>query len=728
MNTLSGARAYLARGWQPIPIPAGQKGPRIKGWQRLLLTADDLQGYFSNGTNIGLLLGEPSGGLQDVDLDCPEALAIATGVLPPTHLIHGRPEKPRSHRWYKADASARTVRFEDIDGTCLVELRGTGGQTVVPPSLHPSGEPFIWDEEGEPAPIKYADLLASVKQLAAIAILARHWPKKGTRDRAAMALAGFLLRGGLPPAEIERLITLVANTAGDEETLERMGTVVDTARKIVAGVPTTGGPTLSGLVGEKVVGKVQEWLDLKTNHGAWGSEPEHRTDLGNARRLVRRHGDDLRFCHAWSDWLVWDDRRWMRDDTGEVTRRAKDTVLSIYGEATSIQDEEIRKLLAKHAASSESKKRIHDMIALAQSEPEVPVCPAELDTDPWLLTVKNGTIDLRTGELLRHDRRNLITKIASVEYDPGAKFHLWDDFLARILPDPDLRAFVQRAAGYSLTGLTTEEVLFFAYGPTASGKSTFLESIRSTWGDYSARTDFETFLRREHVTGGPRNDIARLAGVRFVVSIEVESGRRLAESVVKSITGGDTISARFLHQEAFEFRPAMKLWLAANDRPTVRDDDAAMWRRILQIPFAVEIPPEERDPEVKSILTNAEIAGPAILAWAVQGCLAWQRDGLGVPPAVRAATAEYQAAMDPIADFAAECLEFDYAAIALSSDLWEAFVDFHDHRPPIKRKRFSQCLGRRGLEDFQEPSGRRRRCWRGVRLRSGIDDERIGTH
>jgi putative DNA primase/helicase len=163
----------------------------------------------------------------------------------------------------------------------------------------------------------------------------------------------------------------------------------------------------------------------------------------------------------------------------------------------------------------------------------------------------------------------------------------------------------------------------------------------------------------------------------------------------------------------------MKLWLAANDRPWVRDDDAAMWRRILQIPFAVEIPEGERDPDVKTILTDATVAGPAILAWAVEGCLAWQRYGLGVPPAVRAATAEYQAAMDPIADFAEEALEFAYGLTALSSELWEAFVAFHDHRPPIKRKRFGQCLAKRGLEDFQEPDGRRRRRWRGVRLRGG---------
>jgi putative DNA primase/helicase len=212
------------------------------------------------------------------------------------------------------------------------------------------------------------------------------------------------------------------------------------------------------------------------------------------------------------------------------------------------------------------------------------------------------------------------------------------------------------------------------------------------------------------------------------VSIEVESGRKLAESVVKSITGGDTISARFLHKEAFEFRPAMKLWLAANDRPWVRDDDAAMWRRILQIPFAIEIPAAERDPEVKTILADAAVAGPAILAWAVEGCLAWRRHGLGVPPAVRAATDEYRAAMDPIAEFVQECLEFDPAAFATSSELWEAFVGFHDRRPPIKRKRFGQCLAGRGLQDYQEPSGKRRRCWGGVRLRGEMGDERIGTH
>ena len=277
-----------------------------------------------------------------------------------------------------------------------------------------------------------------------------------------------------------------------------------------------------------------------------------------------------------------------------MLRLAKDTVTSIYSEAAEAPDEKTRTELATWALRSEAVERIKAMLSLAESEPDIPVEPKCLDADPMLLNCDNGTVDLHTGKLREHRRQDLITKLALVIYDLDARSDLWDEFLSEATGGDDaLVIFLQRAAGYSLTGDTSEEVLFFIHGPQAAGKSTFVEAIKTVLGGYATTADFEAFLSRREV-GGPRNDIARLAGSRFVASIEVDEGKKLAEGLVKMLTGGDTVTARKLYQEAFEFRPTFKLWLAANHTPRVREDDEAMWRRILTVPFIHTVPKGQR--------------------------------------------------------------------------------------------------------------------------------------
>lgn len=450
------------------------------------------------------------------------------------------------------------------------------------------------------------------------------------------------------------------------------------------------------------------------------------TDMGNAKRLVWTHGTDLRYCYHWKKWLVWDGRRWVKDDTGEVFRRAKETVQGIYEEAAAAVNEETRKELAKHAVRSESEVRIKAMVSLAESELGIPVTPDQLDVNPWLLNCQNGTLDLRTGELREHQRGDMLTNLAPVAYQPDARSDLWEVFLNRVLPDPDVRAFIRQAAGYSLTGLTTEEVLFFPFGPTATGKSTFLAALAAVLGDYSATADFEAFLAREHVTGSPRNDIARLAGRRLVVSIEVDDGRRLAEGLIKMLTGGDVVTARFLRQESFEFIPVFKLWLSANYRPKVRSDDDAVWRRIVQIPFNVQIPEEERDPEMKMILRDPAKSGAAILAWAVKGCLAWQKYGMEVPEAVKETTEEYREEMDPLADFLEECCIVNPLAKAKNTDLWRSYETWardNGEKYTLGRKRFAQEIARRG---FIQGRGRDR-FWEGIGIINTRHDGRAAA-
>ena len=441
------------------------------------------------------------------------------------------------------------------------------------------------------------------------------------------------------------------------------------------------------------------------------------TDLGNAERLVARHCDHLRYCAALDGWYVWNGRRWARDDTGEVTRYATESVLSLYDDAQRVAPD-ARADLVRHAVRSEADQRISAMLHLARADARVALRVDAFDADPFRLNVANGTLDLRTGDLHPHDRADLITRMSPVRYDPDARLDRWDDFLFTATgADPDLLAYLQRAAGYSLTGDTGEEVLFFVHGPEASGKSTFVAAMNGIGGDYAATADFDTFLARHDA--GPRNDLARLAGKRLVVSIEMDEGRRLAEGLVKMITGGDTVTARFLYREAFEFVPAAKLWLVANSKPRVSNADGAMWRRIRLIPFEHTVPVEERDPELKAVLRDAEVGGPAVLAWAIRGCLAWQREGLGDPERVRVATARYRDEMiDALGDFLEErCLIAPDASIA-ASDLHAAYGAWAERtgEKPMSKNLLGRSLGQRGYESVRSTDGGTRR-WRGIGLK-----------
>lgn len=423
---------------------------------------------------------------------------------------------------------------------------------------------------------------------------------------------------------------------------------------------------------EKAAAAARGFVDRQLGRPA-PAEPYKCTDYGNAERLVARHGGDLRFVPEWNRWLVWDARRWKSDYNGEIERFAKATVRSILKEAEGVtHNQALRASLFKHALASEAHRRIGAMISLAKSEPGIAVRHADLDAEPWLLSVENGTLDLRTGKLTGPRREALLTKLSAVSYEPGASCPTWLSFLDRVMSgNAELVGFLQRAIGYSLTGSTREQCLFFLHGTGANGKTTFLETLRALLGEHAIQADFSTFLEKR--SEGPRNDVARLAGARVVTSSEVGEGKRLDEGLVKSLTGSEAISARFLYAEAFEFAPQFKLWLAANHKPVIRGTDDAIWRRVRMIPFTVQIPEKERD---QQLLVKLRGELPGILAWAVEGCLAWQRDGLGAPREVLAATDAYRAESDTLGGFLGECCVLDTQAATPMTELHKAYVQW----------------------------------------------------
>ena len=438
------------------------------------------------------------------------------------------------------------------------------------------------------------------------------------------------------------------------------------------------------------------------------------TDLGNAMRLVALHGEDLRYCYTWGKWLVWDGKRWVIDDVGQVEFLAKDTVRNIYAEAARETSESRRREIAKWALSSESRQRFSAMVALAQSEPGIPIKHDEPNRNRWLINCLNGTLDLRTGELKPHDRADLITKIAPVEYRMGAPCPNWLSFLNMIFEgNQDLIAFVQRAVGYSLTGITDERCMFILWGKGKNGKSTFLETIGRMMGDYAEKTTAETLLTTRQ-TNIP-NDIARLQGARFVRASESEHGRYLAEARIKEMTGQDMIAARFLFSEWFSFIPEFKIWLGTNHKPVIRGTDEAIWDRIKLIPFTVRIDNPKPRREIDAMFSE-ELAG--IFSWAVEGCMEWQDHGLGVAEEVRKATAEYRYEMDNIGRFIEECCEVGEYFRTPSSELYEAYKAWAEDVgvEVLSSQSFGRRLTELGFEAQRNTTGQKKWMRQGIRI------------
>jgi putative DNA primase/helicase len=421
----------------------------------------------------------------------------------------------------------------------------------------------------------------------------------------------------------------------------------------------------------------------------------NRTDLGNADRLIDRHGQDLRYVHPWGKWLAWDGRRWAVDASGNVERRAVDTVTSIYAEAAAAEDSDERKGLARHAERTESRSRIEAMIALARARPGVPAMPEELDADPWLLNVANGTIDLRTGELRPHDPADLITKVAGTNYDPDATAPRFERFLSEVLVEKDLVGFVRRFAGYSLSGSTRERCFAILHGGGKNGKSTLVELLQDALGDYARNTAVDTVLAKRY--DGVGNDVAALRGARFVSAAEVEKGRKLAESKVKNLTGSDTVTARFLYSEPFDFRPEFKLWLSTNNKPEIVGTDNAIWDRIKLIPFKRRFEGRAADASLPERLRE-EL--PGVLAWLVRGCLEWQEGGLRESAEVLNATRAYREEMDTLGGFVDECCVVRPGAWCKFADLYSAYTlwceESNEH--PEKKRRFGDKLAERGFK------------------------------
>jgi len=428
------------------------------------------------------------------------------------------------------------------------------------------------------------------------------------------------------------------------------------------------------------------------------------TEDGLATAFTRRYRDDWRHVTLWGKWLVWNGVRWNHDQTDYV----RHLIRQVCRAASHKADTPRLKTKLASASTAAAVERF------ARADPDHATTAEVWDADPWLINTPAGVVDLRSGNTRPHRREDRMTKVTTAT--PHGTCPLWLGFLADVTGgDAELMSYLQRVIGYCLTGITSEHALFFLYGTGANGKSVFVNVITTILGDYAANAPMDTFM--ETRSDRHPTDLAGLRGARFVSSIETEQGRRWNESKVKAITGGDKISARFMRQDFFEYTPQFKLVIAGNHKPSIRNVDEAMKRRLHLIPFTVTIPSEKRDGKLTGKLLKER---DGILAWAVEGCRLWQHQGLKVPASVVSATEEYFENEDALGQWIEERCNLHPEARTLSADLYGDWREWSEKTGEFvgSIKRFAELLIARGFEKTRMHGGAK--AFKGLMLKPKV--------
>lgn len=459
---------------------------------------------------------------------------------------------------------------------------------------------------------------------------------------------------------------------------------------------------------------------------AFNKQRRQMTEFGNAERMLDHYGDGLMYVPEIDGWFMWTGIYWRRAAGVELEHLAKETIRALPDEAKTIESDGERAEFFKFCAISQRAVMVRNMVSLAQSDPRVVVSMTDLDKLTHLLGVGNGVVDLHTGKLLPPDQAYRVTTITAVDYDPAAKCPLFERTVADVFfGDADMIGFFQRLVGYSLLGKPDEDVLAIPYGSGSNGKSTVLGAIRDALGEHAKMASADTFLSSGTAggnAGAAREDVLRLRGARFVYVSEPDEGSELREGLIKSMTGGEPIPARGLYSKTtVEVAPTWVAFMPTNHRPIVKGDDHAIWRRLLPVPFTRNFDQDltlTKDPDRAEKLA-AEAAG--ILAWCVRGALAYQKDGLQPPGAVRKAREDYKSDMDLLGEWLDECCELGPSNVESNARLWASWEAFAKARGELRFIASAKSLGRRlqskGFEVVRDTAGLRGRGLVGLRVR-----------
>ena len=676
---MEAALAYAARALPVFPLAPGAKTPLVKGGFKSATTDPQrIRRWWTEtpSANIGVPTGAASGWLVlDIDVkkdaggeESLRKLLNGHDALPAT--LEARTPSGGRHMIFRTPLD-REIRNSAGKLGLGLDVRGEGGYIAVAPSVV-NGVAYSWTAECEPAtaPDWLLDRASGSKI------------PEGERNASITSIAGSLRAKGLLGAELERAL-LEANAARCDPPLHE----------------------------SEVIGIAQGIQRYPVKRPL--------TDLGNAERLADAAHERLKFCSQLGAWFFWDGNRWRQDEDGAVHRAMRSVVRSMYTQAHAENDDDRRRALAKWATTSESAGKLNAAVELAKSDERLIVDVIELDADPWLLGVRNGVLNLRTGQLLPADPQRLITKQALVAFDPEARAPLWEKVLTRIFAeDGELIAYLRRAVGYILSGDTMLKTMFFLYGPGGdNGKSTLCETLMALLGDYAVKTRAETFMAAKNTNASAASpERMALRGARLVVASELSDRQRFDEVFVKDATGGvDRIAGRKLYQEPISFKPEFKMVLYGNHKPKLRSDDPAVWRRLNMVPFEVRIPPEEQDIELPHKLI-AEL--PGILNWALAGLRDLRERGmrLAPPKKVLEAGQQYRDDMDDFGGFLNERCVVQSGLKAKGGELYSEFKKWADENGiehPLTNNTFSQCLVERG---FKKHISEGRSVWDGIGL------------
>lgn len=739
------------------------KHPIGKGWQESA-TADISairKGWGEHpDANIGVACGEASGVLVlDIDGEAGQqslmALEAEHGALPMTWtVITGSGGQHLYFQW-RAGLSNKVGQGKGINPAIRgLDVRTDGGLVIAPPSTHYSGNQYKWVTGQTPATCDLAampdwlfDLLSEPKRkgvrvTVSAANTRLHEPGYWVDKYAALALGGNRNETGFQLACQLRDNCLPEASEADCEAAMR-----DYARRVPQGPkPYTEAEALASWeqaltetprtpAGETTFALPAQVQLPEDSDGPIELTPTDFTDTGNGRRLVNRfNAGSVLFNIDAGKWLVWTGEYWQTDLNGAMTRLAQDTLEGMYSLIPRVPKHQQQPLL-KHIQKSLSSPRLAGMIQLASTVDGISRPGADFDAEPMLLCAGNGIIDLSTGKLLPFEKRYLLSKRADINYDPGAQCPTWLRFLDQVQPDPEIQAYLQRAAGYTLTGDVSEQCLFFCYGRGLNGKTTFIETLSKLLGNYYTKTNADTIMAKRQ-GGGVPNDVAALCGRRMISASELSRYSRMNEGLVKDLTGGDAVSARFLNKEFFQFHLGAKIWLYGNERPKISGTDDGIWRRIRLIPWQIRVPETKQEAEERGIpywkdgylkeKLSREL--PGILAWAVRGCISWAKEGLGKPAAVVEASNDYRNEQDVLSDFLESECEVGPGYMCSKGDLWRRYRIWEENAGEkgryAQRHFLADVTNRPGIRAIRVTGGVR--SFAGLRLRpwgnSGISD------
>lgn len=718
--TISIPQPLILAGAKFILVGAKSKAALEPGWESNFYdsTSPKLQSHLERGGNYGVIT---KNGICVLDIDNPEEFKKCNANLPKSFTVM-RGEGRSAHYYFKCPDCPEDMRTKIVAPWGDIRLGGNF-YTVAPGSIAPTREdpnqyltydvvrsdPIIdvkWDLIKTLIPGNFSSKKESFQ--------IKETPTIGNREPTIHKLVWSLAARGLFQDSIQAAC-LVENSKFENPH------TADEIKRIVAKSYQSYLVKAEQQKAKKIEEKEKKQKDEVKRFGV------SLDDCGNAIRMCNQYGKIIRHCERWGKWYIWDSQRWKEDVNNMIYYFAKKVSKSIYNEASLCKNSQDSLELSKWAHESSNNSRINAMVESCKSEHDygIPITFDVLDNDPYLFNMQNCTFDLRTYEKLPHDQINLITKISPVGYDSNAQCPNWLKFLDRIFKNQkekeQIISFLKRACGYSLTGNTNEQVMFFLYGSGANGKSTFIDVIQYIMGDYAAATESTTFTTAKG--DSIRNDIARLVGIRFVSASENSTESLLDEALVKKLTGGEKISARFLHQEYFEFYPEFKIWWGFNHQPYVRDNTNSIWRRILLIPFEEKIPESEQD---KSLSHKLQYEAPGIFNWMIEGLKEYDKIGLHAPDTIKTATQEYREDQDILHDFIKECCKTKdddgvVEDLAISaSDLYNNYSSWYringgSQKDIISSTKFGRLLIELGFSRTRKSTGK---VYHGIKLKS----------